>query len=142
MAARMYIWPRYALEVDGRCAQFTDLEGRIVARLYRSLGHFVRTDELIEAAYGDNPDGGPLSVNNSISHLTRHANSRLRSIGAEITSQHGLTGRRLIIGKRTRAFVFRPEDLWRMPAPQTASRGAWRYLSETDWRAHHVPQPP
>lgn len=137
MTARMYIWPRYALEVDGTRAEFSDTAGPMVARLFRSLGCFVRTDELIEAAYGDDPEGGPLAAHNCVSHIIGRANVRLRRIGAEITSQRGLSARRLVIGDAPEPFVFTVQDLVQMPPPPTASRGAWRYLAETAWRDHH-----
>ncbi len=66
MAARMYIWPRYALEVNGKRIVFPPILGAALSRLFvfsiRAPGHFMPTADLVDAAYFDDPEGGPLTA--------------------------------------------------------------------------------
>jgi DNA-binding response OmpR family regulator len=42
------------------------VQSRVMAELMQRFGEFVSRDRLVDIAYGDDPDGGPLDANNSM----------------------------------------------------------------------------
>ncbi|MGI9492579.1 MAG: hypothetical protein ACR2QF_09295 [Geminicoccaceae bacterium] len=88
MAARMYIWPRYALEVDGKRFRLPDRVGAAVARLFQARG-YVDREELIEAVYYDDPNGGPLWAEGCLQQFLYRVNVMLVSTTAHIECAYG-----------------------------------------------------
>ena len=133
MTARMYIWPRYALEVAGQRVEFFPLEGAIVARLYRSIGHPVHSHRLIAAIYGHAEDGGPLGANDCIRHAVGRARQRIEAAGvhATIFPNMGRDGGYMLAAEGTAA----PADVSKTIIPRAAYRGNCRYVSEAAWEA-------
>lgn len=93
MAARMFVWPRYVLEVDGRRVTLPPTAGAAVSRLFwhaqRAPGHFIQTDSLVEAAYFDDEDGGPLTATCCIRVSIHRVREILRRLGVEIEGYRG-----------------------------------------------------
>lgn len=58
---------------------------RLMAHLLKNKGKVVSTKELVEAVYGDDPDGGPLTAE----HTIRIAVFKLRKKAAQIYSIQG-----------------------------------------------------
>ncbi|MGI9485420.1 MAG: hypothetical protein ACR2RF_05970 [Geminicoccaceae bacterium] len=94
MAARMFIWPRYALEVDGKRVRLPSIAGAAVARLFIVQGHFVPTQLLIDAVYYDDPEGGPLTANNCIRVMLHRMRKLLAKVDVQLDGCQG-TGFRL-----------------------------------------------
>jgi hypothetical protein len=67
---------------------------RIVETLVRSFGEWIPTRRLVEAVYGDRPDGGPDGAENVISVAVATARPILAAIGLTIQGKHG-AGRRV-----------------------------------------------
>lgn len=99
MAARMYIWPRYVLEVDGKRFRFPDKPGAALARLFRNCGTYVPVAEMIDAAWYDDPDGGPLCIRNCLAVNMCKVNRILASAPAYVEGSKGSYSRgyRLVI---------------------------------------------
>lgn len=89
MVARMYIWPRYALEIDGRHIRFSPLSGLAFARLFNANGGYVSTSELIDAAYFHDPEGGPLCANICIKVAVNRVRKLIAGTGLTIESRTG-----------------------------------------------------
>ena len=125
MVARMWVWPEYTLEVDGRKAFLTKLEGSIVARLFRTVGQYVSTEDLIDAAYFDDVDGGPLCAANTISVTCCRINRKLKRIGASLDRKRARSQRRLIVPGVPDAIWYREADLFASRSTERPS--AYRY---------------
>ena len=75
-------------------ARLTGNERRIVERLVRSFGKFVSTEALVQAAFGDRIDGGPLLAKENITVHVHRSRQKLKRHGLTIEGRGG--GRRLI----------------------------------------------
>ncbi|MGI9410259.1 MAG: hypothetical protein ACR2OV_09315 [Hyphomicrobiaceae bacterium] len=96
MAARMYIWPRYAIEVDGQRVRLSNRIGAAIARLFTDAGQYVATEELVDCVYYDDPEGGPLTADNCIAVNMVRVNQLLLSLPAYVEGCPW-KGRRLVI---------------------------------------------
>lgn len=133
MGARMFVWPRYVLEVDGKRATLPRTAGAAVARMFRSPGHFIPPDELVDAVYFDDPDGGPLTARRVITVCLFHARSKLADVGAEVQGWSRTGGYRLLFRWHSPDRLFHELDL--EPAGYC---GPHRYVAPEI----HVHQPP
>lgn len=103
MAPRMWIWPRYAIEVDGKRVVIPKTAGAAISRLFcyaqRYPGHFISTEEMIEAAYFDDPEGGPVWADGCVKVAFHKARQILRRIGVDVQGDRGRghSGYRLIL---------------------------------------------
>jgi DNA-binding response OmpR family regulator len=97
MAARMWIYPRYAIEIDGKRVQLTDHQGAALARLFTANGCRVPTDELVEAVYFDDPDGGPLWAVECVRAFAFRLRKQLAGVHATVKGSQKLGGYRLIL---------------------------------------------
>lgn len=75
-------------------ARLTGNERRIVERLVRSFGKFVSTEALVQAAFGNCIDGGPLLDRQNVSVHVHRSRQKLKRHGLTIEGRSG--GRRLI----------------------------------------------
>jgi len=70
----------------------------ILRRLARRPGHWVSVHDLVEAAYGDDPDGGPLSAPVAVRGHLGHLRRLLPRFGWTIEREiHGYCGYRLVL---------------------------------------------
>lgn len=97
MAARMFIWPRYALEVDGKRIVFPGIAGAAIALLYQANGEYVETPDLIDAAYFDDPEGGPLCADECVKVAFCKARRLLSKMSVTLEGRRGRGGYRLIL---------------------------------------------
>lgn len=88
MGVRMYIWPRYALEVDGKRIRLPPKPGAVIALLFAARGGIVSHEELIGAASFDDPEGGPLCADNCLKVGICRVRKLLAGTGAEIINVH------------------------------------------------------
>lgn len=72
--------PHYVL----RETAFGPVAQRIVDRLLQSFGRWVYSEQLLQAAYGDDPNGGPDSGNNALRPNITHLRAKLKPLGYEI----------------------------------------------------------
>lgn len=79
---RFYIWPRYVLKANGKRVRFTRASkfALALALLVKANGGVVSHEELIEAAYFGDPEGGPLCANGCM----KVAMHKMRKILAKI----------------------------------------------------------
>lgn len=96
--ARFYIWPRYALEIRGRRVVFPPRVGAMLARLYMARGHDVSREELIEAVYFDDPEGGPLCADECLKVFAFRVRKILAKVGVRLIGWRCEGGYRLILG--------------------------------------------
>ena len=94
MVARMYIYPRYALEIDGKRVRLPSIAGAAIARLFTVEGHFVPTKLLIEAVYYDDPEGGPLCADICVRVMLHRMRKLLAKVDVHLDGCQG-TGFRL-----------------------------------------------
>ena len=125
---RFYIWPRYALEVNGKRIVFPNKPGAALARLFVARGNYVSLKEIIEAVYFDDPEGGPLCADNCIGVFMHKMRKLLSHVGVDIEGWRGEGGFRLAIGDKPVI----PEYAIPPPNPK-AYRGSYRYVSDEDW---------
>jgi DNA-binding response OmpR family regulator len=57
---------------------------RVVEQLLRNFGSWVPRKELIDFAFADDPDGGPLDANNFMAVTVNRIRRRLRLFGFEL----------------------------------------------------------
>lgn len=87
--ARMYIWPHYVLEANGKRVTLPPKAGAALARLFAARGGYVPTKDMINAVYGDCEDGGPLTADNCI-RVTMHRSRRLlKKFGLAVECKRG-----------------------------------------------------
>lgn len=98
MPPRFYIWPRYALEVDGKRLAFPDRPGAALARLFSAKGHFVSREDMIEAVYSDDEDGGPLCADECIKVTICRVRKLLAKLNVRIVGWRGESGYRMVFG--------------------------------------------
>jgi hypothetical protein len=79
-----------------RFLKLNQTQRRIVDTLVHSYGEWIPTRRLIDAVYGDRPDGGPDGAESVISVAVATARPILAGVGLTIQGKHG-AGRRLII---------------------------------------------
>lgn len=94
MTARMWIWPRYALEVGGKRVEVSDKQGAVLARLFTARER-VSTNDLIDTVYFDDPEGGPLCADICIRAFAHRLRKNLRTIRASVRGSQKLGGYRL-----------------------------------------------
>ncbi len=73
---------------------FGVIERRLAKLLARRFGRWVSTDELIAAAYGDRPDGGPENAKNAVKAHISNIRRKLAPHGIAIAGV-GYSGRRM-----------------------------------------------
>lgn len=86
---RFYIWPRYALEIDGNRIVFPPRPGAALARLFAARGKYVSMSEIIEAVYSGDEDGGPLKAANCIRATMCRSRRLLKRFGLSIENLLG-----------------------------------------------------
>lgn len=128
---KFYIWPHYALEVGGKRVTLPLVAGAVIARLFHSRGHFVDTAELIEAAYHDDPEGGPLTARDCIKVSLLRVRDDLERIGARVEGWTKVGRFRLILDRDPDTQRLGEADLF-----PTGNGGPYRYVA-----AYHQPSP-
>lgn len=98
MAARMWIWPRYVIEVNGKRVRLPNKSGAAIARLFQSAGSWVSMSQLIDACYFDDPEGGPVTADNCVRVRVFKMRRLLGKLGIRIDGKQGCPiGYRLIL---------------------------------------------
>lgn len=102
-------WNRIEIDLDGRQVRrgevvipLSEWRFRIAAALIGSIpsGAVTPTAELVDAAYGDDPEGGPLTARDTIRKCVSDLRRRLGCIGVAIpASQYGYGWRATILDR-------------------------------------------
>lgn len=82
MGFRLYIWPRYILECDGRKISLTPLQGCILSRL--AFSPSATNDDLTDSLYGHRADGGAMDPDNIIKVTIHRLRKKLSGTSLEI----------------------------------------------------------
>lgn len=84
----MWVWPHYVIEIDGKRFRLPHRTGAAVARLFTARG-YVERDDLIEAVYFGDPDGGPLWADGCLQGFLYRVNAMLAPTAAQIECGYG-----------------------------------------------------
>lgn len=72
---------RHVVSWDGRTVALKRTEARLLGAMVDAYGRVVRREALVDAVWGDDPDGGPMSAMNGISVLVHSLRRRLAGAG-------------------------------------------------------------
>lgn len=114
---RLWIWPKYRLEYEGRRVELPESEGELLMILLANPGKRLTRAELVEARYSHREDGGPMTAadlqRTYVSYLRRRF--RKHSINLHIDGFVGLGGFAF------RGFsLFEPAEQASVPVMETA----------------------
>lgn len=107
---RLWIWPRYVIEVDGTKIPLGRVQGRMLALLIMTPNKLWTVQEIIAALYEDRDDGGPLYARKLVYWSTKRLIDKF--------AEHGIVLKLEIVGE-TRRFL-RVHATSGMPVPAPA----------------------
>lgn len=127
---RFYIWPRYAIEFNGKRIVLPPKPGAALARLFSARGHYVSLENMIEAVYFDDPDGGPLTADSCIAVLICRIRKLLAKMDMRVVGGRWAGGYRMIFGDEPLGIDY--------AEPLNGHHGPHRYDSKPDCCAYDL----
>lgn len=79
-----------------RDVRLPPIQKRMLEVLAASMGQLIPADRLVDVAYGDDPEGGPLDARNCVASHIKRLKPKIAAYGLAIEGKQNGSGRRLV----------------------------------------------